>query len=221
MTVQYDLYIVTDDTISGGRPHTQIAKEAVLGGADVIQLRDKNKTTRELLQIALAIRDITRPAGVTFIVNDRLDLALASHADGIHLGQDDLPASFARRLSPPGFIIGVSVRSAGEAVAAYEDSADYVAVSPVYPTGTKPDAGDGLGTDLIREICQAIPIPVIGIGGIGLQNIREVIISGADGVAVVSAVVRADDIPLAARKLKSLIEACKLERDSRVDKKQH
>ena len=219
MTVRYDLYVVTDDTISRGRSHVQVAKEAVLGGADVIQLRDKNKTTRELLQVALAIRDITRPAGVTFIVNDRLDLALASRADGIHLGQDDLPVSLARKLSSPGFIIGVSVRSVHEAVTAYEDSADYVAVSPVYSTGTKPAAGDGLGTGLIREICQAIPIPVIGIGGIGLQNVREVIISGADGVAVVSAVVHAEDIPSAARTLKSSIEACKIERDPRVSKR--
>jgi len=219
MTVQYDLYIVTDDTISRGRSHVQVAEEAVLGGADVIQLRDKIKTTRELLRVALSIRDITRSAGVTFIVNDRLDLALASRADGIHLGQDDLPVSLARTLSPPGFIIGVSVRSVHEAVAAYEGSADYVAVSPVYATGTKPDAGDGLGTDMIREICQVIPIPVIGIGGIGLQNVREVIISGAEGVAVVSAVVHAEDIPAAARKLKSSIKACKMERDSRVNKR--
>jgi thiamine-phosphate pyrophosphorylase len=201
----YDLYVVTDENIRKGVTHQQIAKSAVSGGADVVQFRDKDMTGRGLFIAACEIREITRSAGVLFIVNDRLDIALASGADGVHLGQDDLPLLEARKIAPDNFIIGISVGSVTEAIHADEGGADYVAVSPVFGTGTKPDAGLGHGTELITAIKQKISIPVIGIGGIQKENVREVILSGADGIAVISAVVSAPDISKAAQELKSLV----------------
>lgn len=201
----YDLYVVTDEKIRKGVTHQQIAKSAVSGGADVIQLRDKEMSGRELFETAREIREITRGAGVLFIVNDRMDIALASGADGVHLGQDDLPVHEARKLAPDNFIIGISVRSVTEAINADQGGADYVAVSPVFGTGTKPDAGLGLGTELITAIRQNISIPVIGIGGIQKENLRGVILSGAEGIAVISAVVNAPDVSNAVHELKSLV----------------
>ncbi len=201
----YDLYVVTDAKLKIGLTHQQIAKKALAGGADVIQLRDKAMTGRELFNTACKIREITRNAGTLFIVNDRIDIAIASGADGVHLGQDDLPLCEARQIVPEDFIIGVSVGSVAEAVNAEAGGADYVAVSPVFGTGTKPDAGPGHGTTLITAIKQNISIPVIGIGGIQKENIREVLVAGADGVAVISAIINSDDIVKTTQEFKSLI----------------
>lgn len=201
----YDLYVVTDGRLMAGLTHRQIAKDAVSGGADVIQLRDKELAGRELFNTACEIREITRSAGALFIVNDRIDIALASGADGVHLGQDDLPLYVARTLAPGKFIIGISVRSVTEAVNAEAGGADYVAVSPVFGTGTKPDAGPGIGTALITSIRKNISIPVIGIGGIRKENTREVIMAGADGIAVVSAVICSENPVSAAQELKSQV----------------
>jgi thiamine-phosphate pyrophosphorylase len=205
----YDLYVVTDEKIRKGVTHAQIAKEAVSGGADVIQLRDKEMTGRELFFTACEIREITTRSGVLFIVNDRIDIAMASGADGVHLGQDDFPLSEARKVAPDNFIIGISVGSVAEAVNAEIGGADYVAVSPVFGTGTKPDAGPGYGTSLIRLIRQEVSIPVIGIGGISKDNVREVLLSGAAGIAVISAIVCSEDIAKATRELKTLISCIK------------
>ncbi|HVP93740.1 MAG TPA: thiamine phosphate synthase [Methanoregulaceae archaeon] len=205
----YDLYIVTDETLSHGLSHEEIAKKALEGGADVIQLRDKTAGGRRLLETALRIRVHTRQSGALFIVNDRVDIALASGADGVHLGKEDMPLSSARIILPRPYCIGISVESADEARTACRDGADYVAVSPVFTTGSKKDAGPGLGTDMIREIRRSVSIPVIAIGGIGLHNVRDVIDAGADGVAVISAVVSSPDITRASRDLKSRIAECK------------
>jgi thiamine-phosphate pyrophosphorylase len=201
----YDLYVVTDESLSHGQSHEEIARLALLGGADVIQLRDKSAGGRRLLEAAHLIRAYTRRHGALFIVNDRVDIALASDADGVHLGNDDMPLSHARILMPRPYCIGISVGSVEEALAAFRGGADYVAVSPVFATGSKNDAGPGLGTGLIRAIRRSVPIPVIGIGGIGIDNVREIIEAGADGVAVISAVVGAKDITRSAHDLKSCI----------------
>jgi len=202
----YDIYVVTDVTLRNGLTHTQIAKDAVSGGADVIQLRDKKMSGRELLITAREIRGITHNAGVLFIVNDRIDIALASDADGVHLGQDDLPLLDARQLVMDEFIIGISVGSIAEAVNAEKCGADYVAVSPVFNTETKFGAGPGHGTTLITAVRQNLSIPVIGIGGIQKENVREVIFAGADGIAVVSAVINSGDITKAVQELKSIVK---------------
>lgn len=203
----FDLYVVTDEGLSRGLSHARIAELAVAGGADIIQLRDKDISGRDLFLAAREIREITTRAGALFVVNDRLDIALASGADGVHLGQDDLPLSAARSLAPRPFIIGISVESVREAVKAEEEGADYVGVGPVFPTGSKHDAGPSLGTGRIREIRAAVSVPVIAIGGINGENVREIIREGADGAAVISAVVSQDDIPQAARSLRAVIKA--------------
>jgi thiamine-phosphate pyrophosphorylase len=203
--LKYDLYIITDEMIGRGKTHAEIARLAIAGGADAIQLRDKSCNSRELVRIGRDIRGITRRSSVLFIINDRLDVALACGADGVHLGQGDMRTDVARQIAPPGFIIGVSVSTVDDALQAERDGADYVALSPVFSTDTKPDAGPGHGLEVLREVRRHVSVPVIAIGGISRENIRDVIAAGADGVAVISAVVGAEDITAAARELKTLI----------------
>ncbi len=148
---------------------------------------------------------MAREAGVLFIVNDRPDVALACGADGVHLGQSDMPVGTARQLAPPGFVIGASVGTVREAQEAEQSGADYVALSPVFATGSKDDAGPGHGLDELRAIRAAVRLPVLAIGGITRENAAEVIAAGADGIAVISAVVAAADIAGAARELREQI----------------
>ena len=199
------LYVITDEEISHGLSHVEIARKAAEGGADVIQLRDKARTERDMMSIALQIGEITRSSGILFIINDRLDLALASGADGVHLGQEDLPIPFARRISPKGFIIGASVRTVQEALIAESEGADYLALSPIFDTGTKSDAGPGKGLEMLKGIKSAVSIPIIAIGGIGKNNVRQVMDAGADGVAVISAIVGQKDIVKATAEVRSLV----------------
>ena len=208
--MKFDLYVITDQEVAGGLSHEEIARQAIAGGADVIQLRDKASGPLELLRIGRGIRKITRRTGIPFIVNDRLDVALACGADGVHLGQDDMSGGVARQIAPPRFIIGISVGTLEEAIQAELEGADYIAVSPVFPTASKSDAGPGHGLDLLKEIRQNITIPVVAIGGINSGNVNEVIEAGADGVAVISAVVRDPDIKAAARDLKAKIRKSKV-----------
>jgi thiamine-phosphate pyrophosphorylase len=209
------LYVITDETLSCGRPHTVIAQQALDGGADAIQLRDKARSPRELTMIGREIHAIALKAGSLFIVNDRLDVALACDADGIHLGQGDLRCDTARQLAPPGFVIGVSVGSVEEAAAAERGGADYVALSPTFDTGSKDNAGPGRGLMLLTEIVAAVGIPVIAIGGIGPRNAASVIGAGADGIAVISAVVSQPDIAAAARHLARIVADGKQARANR------
>jgi thiamine-phosphate pyrophosphorylase len=207
--MSWDLYVITDETLAGGLSHAEIARFAALGGADIIQLRDKSKTSLELLQTCQEIRKISRDFPIVFIVNDRLDVAIAAGADGVHLGQGDIRPGVARQLAPPGFIIGVSVSDVEEAKSAENEGADYVALSPVFDTLTKTNAGPGHGLDRLREIRSAVMIPVIAIGGISLLNVQDVIRAGAEGVAVISAAVAAPDITQAVRELRSRVITAK------------
>ena len=202
------LYVITDHDLSRGRPDEEVVEQAMAGGADVIQLRDKGRTTKELLQEALRLREITREKGVKFIINDRVDLALASDADGVHLGQDDLPIKWARKLLGDGKIIGASAQTVEQAVQAEKDSADYVAVSAIFSTPTKPDA-QALGLEAITNIKRNVNIPVVAIGGIKEENAAQVREAGADCIAVISAVVSADNIEEAARNLRKKFLAAK------------
>jgi thiamine-phosphate pyrophosphorylase len=211
-----ELYIITDEALSQGLPHAVIAQRAVDGGAGVIQLRDKFCPPRELVRTGREIRAITRRAGATFLVNDRLDVAVACGADGVHLGQGDMRCDTARQLAPAGFIIGVSVGTVEEAVDAERDSADYVALSPTFSTGSKSDAGPGLGLCLLKEIRSAVGIPVIAIGGIGPGNAGLAIDAGADGIAVISAVISQPDITAAARGLADIVAQAKERRGRRI-----
>jgi len=200
-----ELYIVTDRQASRGRDHISMVRAALAGGADVIQLRDKALSGHDLYALAKDMGSLVRSSRAMFIVNDRLDIALAAGADGVHLGQDDLPVAAARSLSPPSFIIGVSVGSVEEALAAERDGADYIALSPVFSTPTKDDAGPGHGLEVLSEIKAAVRLPVIAIGGVNEGNVMEVVAAGADGVAVISAVLGADDVEAAARSMRELV----------------
>ena len=204
---RWRLHVITDAEASRGRTHLQVAEAAIAGGADVLQLRDKIASTGRLYREALQLRRITRDAKVPFIVNDRLDIALAVDADGLHVGQSDLPASVARKLLGPGKILGVSAETVEEAVQAEKDGADYLGVGPVFEArGTKPDAGEPVGVDRIARIRRHCRLPIVAIGGINADNARQVREAGADGAAVISAIVSADDISLAARRLKRILE---------------
>ncbi|KUL05434.1 MAG: Thiamine-phosphate synthase [Methanoculleus marisnigri] len=205
----YDLYVITDEGLGRGLSHAELARRAVAGGADVVQLRDKRLSGRDLLAAASAIREVTYDAGALFIVNDRLDVALAADADGIHLGESDLPIEHARRIAPPGFIIGASVGSVTAAVRAGIEGADYVALSPTFSTASKDDAGEGHGLAMLSAVRAAVSLPLVAIGGITPDNVGDVIAAGADGVAVISAVVGQDDVTAAARDLRSRIAAAK------------
>jgi thiamine-phosphate pyrophosphorylase len=152
---------------------------------------------------------ITRPSGVVLIVNDRVDVALAIDADGVHVGQDDIPVPVARRLLGPDKIVGTSAGTVEEARQAELDGADYVGVGSIFTTASKPDAGDAIGPDALRRIREAIHIPIVAIGGLNASNAAEAIGAGAQGVAVISSVVGADDVASAARMLAEVVRAAK------------
>jgi thiamine-phosphate pyrophosphorylase len=201
------LHVLTDSKASRGRSHLQVAEAAIAGGADVLQLRDKEAPSGRLYLEALQLRKLTRDAKVPFIVNDRLDIALAVDADGVHVGQADLPASVVRKIMGPGKILGVSVATVEEAIRAEKDGADYLGVGPVFEArGTKPDTVEPLGVDCIARIRRRCRPPLVAIGGIHADNARKVREAGADGVAVISAIVSADDISSATGRLKRILE---------------
>jgi thiamine-phosphate pyrophosphorylase len=199
--VNLHLYLVTDEALAGGRPLAGIVGRAVDGGVTCVQLRAKTATSRTLLALAQELLALLRPRGVPLIVNDRLDIALAAGADGVHVGQEDLPCDRVRRLVPPGFCVGVSVSNEAEARAAEAAGADYLGISPVFVTPTKRDTPPAAGLDGLRRIRAATRLPLVGIGGIHAGNCAAVRAAGADGIAVVSAIMAADDPAAAARRL--------------------
>jgi thiamine-phosphate pyrophosphorylase len=199
------LYVITEPAL---RDPLETARAVLQAGVRLLQLRDKTATTRQLVQIGQQLRALTRQHDARLIVNDRLDVALAVEADGVHLGQDDLPVALARRIAGERLLIGVSAETVDEARQAEADSADYLGVGPMFATPTKPDAGAPVGPERLRAIKHAVRIPVFGIGGITLQNAPAVLNAGADGICVISAIVGATDPEAAARAfLQMLAEA--------------
>jgi thiamine-phosphate pyrophosphorylase len=205
MKMDYCLYLVTDQGLSRGRSNLEIIRMAVEGGATVVQLREKTAATREFLKEALLAGAYCHEQGVTFIINDRIDIAQAVDADGVHLGQDDMPIDYARKIIGYGKIIGVSVFDVDEAIAAENDGADYLGVSPIITTPTKPELEEAVGLEGLRKIRKAVKIPLVGIGSMNRTNAYDVIRAGADGLAVVSGIVAADDPIRAASEIKSEI----------------
>jgi thiamine-phosphate diphosphorylase len=196
------LHVLVDPEWSCGRDILTVAGAAIEGGATVIQLRDKKASTRLLVEQGLALRKLTYERGVLFIVNDRVDVALAVDADGVHIGQDDdMPLPIARRLLGSERILGVSVGNLEEAVNAVAADADYLSVGPIFSTYAKPNAGPAIGTSMLAELATRYQTPIIGIGGITAQNAGEVLKTGAVGVAVITAVISAEDIVAAAREI--------------------
>ncbi len=199
------LYIVIDFEALEGRNPVEAARQAIRGGANIIQLRDKLSSKKELLSTARQLKELCAEHNALFIVNDYLDLALATDADGLHLGQDDLPIIVARKLLPIDAILGCSVATVSEAIAAESDGADYIALGSIYPTPSKEDVVV-VGLDRLREVGQAVTLPLVAIGGITQNNVAEVITAGADSVAVISAVLQADDIEKASRQIVEKLE---------------
>jgi thiamine-phosphate pyrophosphorylase len=198
------LYVILDRGAARGRDLLELLEAVIAGGCRMVQLRDKEWPSGRLLPLAERLRARCAAAGVTFIVNDRVDLALVVGADGVHLGQDDLPARRARPLLRPGMILGVSTHSLAQARAAQADGADYIAVGSMFATRSKAEF-ELVGPDLLRAVRPEIRRPLIGIGGIGHDNVGEVIAAGADGVSVISAVAAADDPRAATERFLSLI----------------
>ena len=204
--INYSLYLVTDRSLSRDRSTFEIIRAAVAGGVTCVQLREKNCSTLEFIQEALTIRDFLVRKRVPLIINDRLDVAMAVAADGVHLGQSDMPLKMARDIAGTDLLIGISAESLEDAIEAAEGGADYIGVSPIYDTPTKTDTAPALGLHGLQDIRNAVDIPLVGIGGLNIENAGSAIKSGADGVAVVSAIVSADDPQSAASQLRAEID---------------
>ena len=187
----YSLYLVTDRALSLGRSTVEVVRAAIRGGVSCVQLREKGCSTREFMDEARLLKALLAGTGVPLFINDRLDVALAVGADGVHLGQNDLAIADARRLVGNRMIIGISAESVADAVRAEAEGADYIGASPVFTTPTKTDTAPPLGLDGLRAIRRAVQLPLVAIGGIDANNAAQVLRAGADGLAVVSAIVSA------------------------------
>lgn len=201
------LTVITDTVLQSRLSHEELARLAIAGGADTIQFRQKSGPTRSLIETARKIKRMCERAGVTFIVNDRLDVAIASGAHGVHLGQEDFPALLARKIMGKDCIIGGSAATLDEAKKCLSDKVDYIGFGPVFPTSSKADAGPVSLLEGLKEAVQKVPLPIVAIGGITAENTLEVMKAGAYGIAVISAVCCQKDPQEATRKLCESIKA--------------
>jgi thiamine-phosphate pyrophosphorylase len=202
----YSLYLVTDRSYIGAKNLADCVREAIQGGVSLVQLREKTASSREFYKLALELKKVAADLAVPLIINDRLDIALAVDADGLHLGQDDLPIRIARQFFGPDKTIGISVSNVQEAIRAQAESADYLGVGAMYATGTKLDA-DLVTLEELKKIKKAVSIPVVAIGGIKKENAAGIMGAGIDGIAVVSAILGDEDVRSAAQNLKEITEA--------------
>lgn len=207
-SIDYTLYLCTDRRLMSCSTIEELAQSAIAGGASVIQLREKDCSSREFYELARRVRKITEPANVPLIINDRIDICLAADADGVHLGQSDIPCDKARKILGNGAIIGVSAATVEEAVQAERDGADYLGVGAVYSTATKTNTRS-VSIDTIKAIRAAVKIPFVVIGGINPESVKHLRGLGIDGAAVVSAIAAADDITAAARIMRAAAETLK------------
>jgi thiamine-phosphate pyrophosphorylase len=199
-------YFITDSKLSRAGNESDVLS-AVSCGVRVVQYRNKNSETREMYQEAVRLGEICRDFGSIFLINDRIDIALAAKADGVHLGQSDMPCPAARRLLGPDKVIGVTVHNLAEALEAESVGADYLGVSPIFQTATKPDAGKPAGIRLIEEIQREVDIPLIAIGGINHDNATEVVRAGADGLCAISCVVAKENVREEISKFQEIFKA--------------
>ena len=199
------LYAVTDRAWLRGETLSQQVEKAIKGGATCVQLREKNISDDEFLSLAFQVKEVCAKYGVPFIVNDNVKVAIEVGADGVHIGQEDMGAAQARELIGPDMVLGVSAATVEQAKKAVADGADCLGVGSVFTTSTKLDA-DAVSIDTLKEICAVCGVPVVAIGGINRTNVHKLSGSGVDGIAVVSAIFRADDIEAAAKELRHLAE---------------
>ena len=195
------LYVLLTSSLCRGDP-VDTARAVIAGGADCIQIREKEMTDRQIVLLSQRIKEITKPAGVLLIINDRVDIATVVGADSVHLGQDDLSIRAARSLLPAGMIIGQSTHNIVQARSAVEDGADYISVGPIFPTSTK-DAGKPVGVDFLKQVACEIPLPNVAVGGITADNVGQIVSAGGRRVAVCSAIISAADPAAAAREIKT------------------
>ena len=201
--IDYTLYLVTDRSLMSSATIEESVEKAILGGCTLVQLREKDISSKEFYETAVSVREVTSRLGVPLIINDRVDIAVAVCADGVHVGQDDLPADVVRRMIGEDKIVGVSASNLTEALAAADAGADYIGVGAMYATGTKTDATI-TSMDELRAIRQAVTLPIVVIGGINKETAVNFYGTGIDGLAVVSAVVSQKDVASAASELKEL-----------------
>ena len=201
--IDYSVYLVTDRRNKTDEEFLNIIEEAIKGGTTIVQLREKTASTKEFYELALRVKEITSRYGVPLLINDRIDIALAVDSEGVHIGQDDMPADIAREIIGDDKILGVSASTVDEAKKAEMDSADYIGSGAVFPTATKDDA-DSVSKEELNEIVDSIDIPVVAIGGITVKNANTLKGSGIAGFSVVSAIMSAEDPKEASRKLKEI-----------------
>ncbi|MFQ3284106.1 MAG: thiamine-phosphate pyrophosphorylase [Natronomonas sp.] len=208
MSQDFGVYLVTDAGLSAGRSTPEVVAAAIDGGVDVVQLREKGTSAKERYQLGLELREETRAAGVPLIVNDRLDIAAAIDADGVHLGDDDLPVSVAREQLGKDAMVGRSVSTPAAAREAEAAGADYLGVGAIFGTNSKETTPEqsNVGLERIRAVREAVDIPFVGIGGVTPENAESVAAAGADGVAVISAITAADDPEAATRRLADAVQ---------------
>lgn len=200
------LYVITDPSAQKGRTHLEVLRHALEGGADVVQLRDKTASKEDLIAMGKELKALCRKRGALLIVNDRFDVAEAIGADGVHIGQADLPVEVAKSLLGRRRLLGVSTHSVAQALQAEAEGADYIGVGPIFQTPTKPNYPP-VGVSLIAQVKARIRVPFVAIGGINLSNVDTILEAGADSVAVVRAVVAQEDIQGAAAQLKQRLLA--------------
>lgn len=198
--IDYTLYLVTDRKLMSTKTLEEAVEQAVLGGCTLVQLREKAAASMEFYINALKVKAVTDKYNIPLIINDRVDIAMAVDAAGVHVGQSDLPAIVLKKILSPEKIIGVSANTVAEAIKAKEDGADYIGVGALYSTNTKTDA-NVISQEQLLEIRKAVDIPLVGIGGINLENAGELSNTGIDGIAVVSAIIAQKDIAAAAKEL--------------------
>lgn len=197
--LDFNLYLVTDRYQTGGKPLLKAVEEALRGGVKSVQLREKDLRTRDLLRLAYEMRELTLHYDARLFINDRVDIAVAVDADGVHLGQKSIPPYAVRRFAA-GLIIGVSTHSIEEALRAERDTADFITLGPVFHTPSKAGMGEPLGLDTLGRVVKELSIPVFGIGGIKCENIKEVMETGAAGVSMISGILAVKDIKASALK---------------------
>lgn len=201
MGIDYSLYLVTDRRFIGSKPLKKAVEEAILGGTTLVQIREKTASSREFYKIALEVKEITQYYKIPIIINDRIDIAQAVDADGVHLGQSDIPLNTARKILGKNKIIGISVGNIKEAIDAEQGCADYLGIGSIFNTGTKKDIDAPIGINGLSKIYKNIHIPAVAIGGINQDNFKDVLSTGIDGIAVVSAILGNKDITSAAKHL--------------------
>lgn len=196
-------YFITDSSLSQNGVISDVLC-AIKAGVSIIQYREKNISTRKMYDEAIELKKIMKDA--LFIINDRVDIALAVGADGVHIGQEDLPVSITRRIIGKDRIIGVTVHSVEQAIEAEKDGADYIAVSPIFYTSTKPDALSPVGINVLKKVKESVCVPVVAIGGITLENAKDVVKAGADAICAISAVLKAKDLVAEIKKFQNLFK---------------